>query len=60
MDHRVFGGRFEMPHLANIARDHKGQERSACVNEHESEVEAGCEASKDLLKLHRCAQWSRP
>lgn len=35
---RVFGGRFEMPHLANIARDHKEQERSACVNEHESEV----------------------
>jgi hypothetical protein len=30
MDHRVFGGRFQRTHIANIARDHKGQERSAC------------------------------
>ncbi len=41
--------------LRNIARDHGGGRNGVHADEHESEVWAGCEASKELLKLHQCA-----
>jgi hypothetical protein len=54
MNHSVFGGRFQVPHLA-ILRGITGGRNEVQAYEHESEVGAGCEASKDLLKLHLCA-----
>jgi hypothetical protein len=57
MNRSVFGGRFQVPHLA-ILRGITGGRNGVQVYEHESEVWAGCEASKDLLKLHLCTMVS--